>query len=364
MRYVCAAPARRAASSTARCSTCVIADGTQISTRARYRRLTPARWNSKPDQALRDLEVGDRATAQRPHRDDVAGRAPDHLPRVVPHREHVLAAAVERDDGRLVEDDPLAPRVDKRVGGAEVDGEVPSQTGALPARRDVAGPDSGSGSGRGATARRPRRNSSMLASIPVRGRLRTTTTVMPTALATSTKIRNCTRCPSPRPADGARERADRLRAASPSRSRRPSAPASRSARSPSRGRCTACAAANASARCGLDTTTATAVSRQREPAEAVHDRDPVDRRPLLAQTGDDLAQPPAGGFFVGLVRERDDIGAALGVIADDAEEGDDRAATGRGRPRNERVERRRAPSSRASHSRASAAGDRTGTTAV
>ena len=35
MRYVCAAPARRAASSTARCSTWVIADGTQISTRAR-----------------------------------------------------------------------------------------------------------------------------------------------------------------------------------------------------------------------------------------------------------------------------------------------------------------------------------------
>ena len=45
MRKVCAAPARRAASSTARCSTCVMADGTQISTRARYNRLTPARWN-------------------------------------------------------------------------------------------------------------------------------------------------------------------------------------------------------------------------------------------------------------------------------------------------------------------------------
>ncbi len=46
MRKVCAAPARRAASSTARCSTCVMADGTQMSTRARCRREMPARWNN------------------------------------------------------------------------------------------------------------------------------------------------------------------------------------------------------------------------------------------------------------------------------------------------------------------------------
>ena len=46
IRYVWAAPARRAASSTARCSTCVMADGTQMSTRARCRREMPARWNS------------------------------------------------------------------------------------------------------------------------------------------------------------------------------------------------------------------------------------------------------------------------------------------------------------------------------
>jgi rod shape-determining protein MreB len=45
-RKVCAAPARRAASSTARCSTGVMADGTQISTRARCSREMPARWNS------------------------------------------------------------------------------------------------------------------------------------------------------------------------------------------------------------------------------------------------------------------------------------------------------------------------------
>ena len=46
MRKVCAAPARRAASRTARCSTWVIADGTQMSTRARWSREIPARWNN------------------------------------------------------------------------------------------------------------------------------------------------------------------------------------------------------------------------------------------------------------------------------------------------------------------------------
>jgi hypothetical protein len=42
-----AAPARRAASFTARRSTSVIADGTQITTRGRLKRLTPARCSNK-----------------------------------------------------------------------------------------------------------------------------------------------------------------------------------------------------------------------------------------------------------------------------------------------------------------------------
>ena len=46
-RWVCAEPARRAASSTARFSTWVIAEGTQMRTRARDMRLTPARWNKR-----------------------------------------------------------------------------------------------------------------------------------------------------------------------------------------------------------------------------------------------------------------------------------------------------------------------------
>jgi len=45
----------------------------------------------------------------------------------VAHREHFLGAAVQRDDGRLVEDDAAPARVDQRVRGPEVDGEVEGQ---------------------------------------------------------------------------------------------------------------------------------------------------------------------------------------------------------------------------------------------
>ena len=80
----------------------------------------------QPDHPLGDLEVGDRAAPQRPHRDDVAGRAADHLPRLAAGGQHLAGLAVEGDDRRLVEHDAAALHVDERVGGAEVDGEVTS----------------------------------------------------------------------------------------------------------------------------------------------------------------------------------------------------------------------------------------------
>ena len=53
------------------------------------------------DHPLGDVEVGDRAAAQRPHGDDVPGRPPDHLPRVMPGGQHLTGLAVQRDHGRL-----------------------------------------------------------------------------------------------------------------------------------------------------------------------------------------------------------------------------------------------------------------------
>ena len=47
IRWASAAPARRAASVTARRSTAVMADGTQMTTRGRLNRLTPTRWSSR-----------------------------------------------------------------------------------------------------------------------------------------------------------------------------------------------------------------------------------------------------------------------------------------------------------------------------
>ena len=47
MSSTSAAPARRAASRTARCSTAVMADGTQMTMRGRLKRLTPTRWSSR-----------------------------------------------------------------------------------------------------------------------------------------------------------------------------------------------------------------------------------------------------------------------------------------------------------------------------
>ena len=76
------------------------------------------------DHFLRHFEVGDRTLAQGPHRDDVARRAADHLPRLVAHRQHFLVAAVEGDDRRLVEHDALTLGVHEGVRSAEVDREV------------------------------------------------------------------------------------------------------------------------------------------------------------------------------------------------------------------------------------------------
>ena len=47
MSCASAAPARRAASVTARRSTSVMADGTQMTTRGRLKRVTPTRWSSR-----------------------------------------------------------------------------------------------------------------------------------------------------------------------------------------------------------------------------------------------------------------------------------------------------------------------------
>ena len=51
----------------------------------------------------------------------------EHLPRLVAHRDHFAASAVQRDDGRLVEHDAVSQPIDQGVGATEIDREVAAQ---------------------------------------------------------------------------------------------------------------------------------------------------------------------------------------------------------------------------------------------
>jgi hypothetical protein len=103
----------------------------------------------------------------------------------VAHREHVLRAAVQCDDRRLVEDDAVAARVRERVRGTEVDREVARQENASQSDRRRA-------VGSGARARSPRSNSPMLCSIDEGRRLRRSTTVIPITLAITANNKKAT----------------------------------------------------------------------------------------------------------------------------------------------------------------------------
>ena len=65
-----------------------------MSTRGRLKRGDAASLEKQPDHPFGYVEVGYRTLSQGPHRDDVAGRASDHLPGLVPDGEHVLAPRI------------------------------------------------------------------------------------------------------------------------------------------------------------------------------------------------------------------------------------------------------------------------------
>src|SRR4029077_7348941 len=79
------------------------------------------------DHLLRHVEVGDDAVLQRTNRLDVPGGPSDHPLRLVADGEDVTGVLVDRDDGRLVQDDALAPDVDERVRRAEVNSHVTAE---------------------------------------------------------------------------------------------------------------------------------------------------------------------------------------------------------------------------------------------
>jgi hypothetical protein len=90
----------------------------------------------EPDHALRDLEISDGAPAQRAYGDDVARRATDHLPRLMPHGQHLLGAAVESDHRGFVQHDSFAAHIDQCVGGSEIYGEIAGHQWSSSGERD------------------------------------------------------------------------------------------------------------------------------------------------------------------------------------------------------------------------------------
>src|SRR6266850_1488082 len=87
------------------------------------------------EHLLGDGEVGDHAVLHRPDGDDVAGGlAQHHLDFLADRLDGLLAAGARLlADGAhrgLVQDNALAPHVDERVGGAEVDGQVVGKVAA------------------------------------------------------------------------------------------------------------------------------------------------------------------------------------------------------------------------------------------
>ena len=125
MRCTSLALARMALSFTARRSTCVISEGTPMTTRGRSQ---PLRLCALRMKCVSIFSAASKS-AMTP---SFIGRIAVMLPGVRPSISLASCAdgldasvdVVERHDRRLADDDALAARVDAGVGGAEIDGEI------------------------------------------------------------------------------------------------------------------------------------------------------------------------------------------------------------------------------------------------
>src|SRR5665213_12582 len=76
-----------------------------------------------PQHFLGHVEVGDNTVFHRSHRNDVFGRATEHALGLEAYALDLFGLAIERNDGRLVENDALAFDVDERVRRPQVNGD-------------------------------------------------------------------------------------------------------------------------------------------------------------------------------------------------------------------------------------------------
>ena len=73
---------------------------------------------------LGDFEVRDDAVFHRLDGDDIAGRAAQHFLGFLADRFDFAGGFVQRDDGRLVDDDAFTLGENEGIGGAKIDGKV------------------------------------------------------------------------------------------------------------------------------------------------------------------------------------------------------------------------------------------------
>ena len=119
------APAWSAESFTARFSTCVMSEGTEMTIFGPHEERAAVRLlDEVVEHPLGDLEVGDDAVLHGADRDDVAGRAAEHLLGGAADGLHLVRDLVHGHDGRLAHDDSAALGEHERVRGPEVDREV------------------------------------------------------------------------------------------------------------------------------------------------------------------------------------------------------------------------------------------------
>ena len=100
-------------------------DGTAMTTRGRAHAPGGcALCNEMPQHRLGHFEIRDDAVLQRPHGDDVGGRAAEHPLGFVADRQHLVRARLHRDHRRFAQNDALILDVNQRVGRAEIDPDV------------------------------------------------------------------------------------------------------------------------------------------------------------------------------------------------------------------------------------------------
>ena len=80
--------------------------------------------DKKAHHALGNVIVCDNAVTQRPDRNNIAGRTPDHLPRLLTNRQHLIRVAIHRDHRGFLENNPLALDKNEHIRRTKVNSDI------------------------------------------------------------------------------------------------------------------------------------------------------------------------------------------------------------------------------------------------